>query len=105
MVRTRLADMPELLADADVATALSELNGWSGDTSAITMTVKLPTFLTAIAVVDQVAQVAEAMDHHPDIDIRWRSLTFLCATHSAGGVTTNDIMLAHRIDEIVATAA
>jgi 4a-hydroxytetrahydrobiopterin dehydratase len=46
--------------------------------------------------------VAEELDHHPDIDIRWRNLTFACATHSAGGVTARDIELAGRIDEIVA---
>jgi len=49
--------------------------------------------------------VAEEMDHHPDIDIRWRTLTFVCATHSAGGVTMKDIDLARRIDEIVASSA
>jgi 4a-hydroxytetrahydrobiopterin dehydratase len=41
------------------------------------------------------------MDHHPDIDIRWRSLTFVLSTHSAGGITQYDIELAHRIDAIV----
>ena len=71
----------------------------------ITRTVKLPTFPAAIAVVDRVAVVAEEMDHHPDIDIRWRTLTFVCATHSAGGVTTKDFELARRIDEIVAASA
>ena len=40
------------------------------------------------------------MDHHPDIDIRWRSVTFACVTHSAGGVTQRDIELAHRIADL-----
>ena len=55
--------------------------------------------------VDRVAEVAEELDHHPDIDIRWRTLTFACATHSAGGVTAKDLTLAARIDEIVRSAA
>jgi 4a-hydroxytetrahydrobiopterin dehydratase len=55
-------------------------------------------------VVDRVAEVAEQLDHHPDIDIRWRTLTFACSTHSAGGVTDRDITLARRIDEIVAAS-
>ena len=54
--------------------------------------------------IDQVAVVAEEMDHHPDIDLRWRTLTFHCTTHSAGGVTGRDLDLAARIDEIVAAA-
>jgi len=96
--------MAELLTADQVATATAELKEWSGDATAITRTAKLPTFPAAIAVVDRVAEVAEAMDHHPDIDIRWRTLTFVCATHSAGGVTDKDVDLARRIDEIVEAA-
>jgi len=96
--------MPELLSAADIAAGLAELNDWTGDTAAITRTAKLPAFMTAIGVVNTVASVAEGMDHHPDIDIRWRTLTFTCATHSAGGVTQDDLVLARRIDEIVAAA-
>ena len=96
--------MAELLSQEDVANRLADLVDWSGDTSSITRTAKLPTFLAGIGVVDGVAAVAEEMDHHPDIDIRWRTLTFVCSTHSAGGVTTNDIDLARRIDEIIAVA-
>jgi 4a-hydroxytetrahydrobiopterin dehydratase len=97
--------MAELLSTAGIAAHLAELDGWSGDSAGITRTAKLPTFLAAIKVVDRVAAVAEEMDHHPDIDIRWRTLTFVCATHSAGGVTMKDIDLARRIDEIVAASA
>ena len=45
------------------------------------------------------------MDHHPDIDIRWRTLTFSLSTHSAGGLTQLDLELAHRIDALVTAAA
>lgn len=96
--------MPELLSAEDVDAGLAQLDGWSGDTSAIARTAKLPTFPLAIDVVGKVAGVAEEMDHHPDIDIRWRTLTFTNTTHSAGGVTRNDLVLAARIDEIVAAA-
>jgi 4a-hydroxytetrahydrobiopterin dehydratase len=75
---------------------------WEDDDTAITRTVQLGSFMDAIAVVDRVAVVAEEMDHHPDIDIRWRTLTFRCSTHSAGKVTDRDHELARRIDEIVA---
>jgi 4a-hydroxytetrahydrobiopterin dehydratase len=88
-----------LLGDDGVRTALTELPGWSGDRQAISRTVTAPDFLTAIRLVDDVALVAETMDHHPDIDIRWRTLTFTLSTHSAGGVTAADIELAREIDE------
>jgi 4a-hydroxytetrahydrobiopterin dehydratase len=93
--------MAKLLDAEAIVTALGDLDGWSGGTDAITRTAKLATFPDAIAVVDRVAVVAEEMDHHPDMDIRWRTLTFRCATHSAGGVTDLDIELARRIDQIV----
>jgi 4a-hydroxytetrahydrobiopterin dehydratase len=96
--------MPDLLDADTVAARLSELDGWSGDPSAIRRTVELPSFPAAISVVDRVAEAAEERDHHPDIDIRWRTLTFTCSTHSAGGVTQHDLDLASRIDQIVLTA-
>jgi 4a-hydroxytetrahydrobiopterin dehydratase len=94
--------MAELLSATEVADQLTKLDGWSGDGQAITRTVELPSFPAAIEVVSRVATVAEAMDHHPDIDIRWRTVTFTCTTHSAGGVTDKDVELARRINEIVA---
>jgi 4a-hydroxytetrahydrobiopterin dehydratase len=93
--------MPLLDADS-VRTALAGLDGWDGGPDGISRTVRLPSFPAAIAVVNRVAEVAEEMDHHPDIDIRWRTLTFRCVTYSANGVTNRDIRLAERIDRIVA---
>src|SRR5215475_3175670 len=91
--------------DADeLARALSGLDSWQGDGSAIRRTVELPSFPAAIRVVDRVAEAAEEMDHHPDIDIRWRTLTFACVTPSAGAVTDRDVTLASKIDEIVRDA-
>ncbi len=89
--------------EPDVLTKqLTGLAGWAGDTKAIRRTYAAPDFPTAIRIVDAVAEVAEQMNHHPDIDIRWRKLHFSNATHSVGGVTRFDIELAQRIDEIAA---
>ena len=97
--------MADLLDADSVKNAVAVLDGWEGGPDSIARTVGLQSFPAAIAVVDRVAVVAEEMNHHPDIDIRWRTLTFRCATHSAGGVTTRDIALANRIDRIVADAS
>jgi 4a-hydroxytetrahydrobiopterin dehydratase len=51
-----------------------------------------------------VAEIAEDRDHHPDIDIRWRNLTFRCSTHSEGGITDLDVALAGAITEQVVAA-
>jgi 4a-hydroxytetrahydrobiopterin dehydratase len=97
--------MAEVLDPAGVAAGITGLDaGWSGDPTGIRRQVELPSFAAAITVVDRVAEVAEELDHHPDIDIRWRTVTFACATHSAGGVTRKDLGLAARIDEIVRAA-
>ena len=94
--------MPEPLDDGALAAALSALDGWTGDTSGLRRTVTMPTFPIAIEAVHRVAEVAEEMNHHPDIDIRWRTVTFAVSTHSAGGrVTELDVALARRVDEEV----
>ena len=88
-----------LSADA-VTAALLELSGWVGDVRAITRSVTAPTFAAGIRLVDAVAEIADAMDHHPDIDIRWTTVTFTCSTHSAHGVTDLDLTLARRINDL-----
>ena len=87
-----------------ISSALTSLAGWTGDPGGIERSYDFPSFLAAVRAVGAVAEVAEAMDHHPDIDIRWRTVRFACSTHSAGGVTGLDLELAARIDEL-ATAA
>jgi 4a-hydroxytetrahydrobiopterin dehydratase len=94
--------MPRLLSADEVAAALTGLSGWSGDTTGIRRTVEAPSFPAGIGLVGRVAEVAEERDHHPDIDIRWRSVTFALSTHSEGGVTDLDVDLAGTIDAFAA---
>jgi len=96
--------MPELLDSDTVTEALRDLPDWERDGDALVRTVALPTFPAAISVVDEVAVLAERADHHPDIDIRWRNLTFRCSTHSAGGITRLDLDLAAAISGVVEVA-
>lgn len=93
--------MADVLDEEALRTALTDLPAWTGDTEAIARTVQAPDFPTAIRIVDDVAEVAEQRNHHPDIDIRWRNLQFTLSTHSEGGVTSADVDLAKSIDEIV----
>ena len=93
---------PPLLTPDQIAAELATLPGWTGDTSAIRRSVECASFPSAITVVDAVALAAEAADHHPDIDIRWRTLHFTLSTHDVGGVTELDISLAKEIDAAAA---
>ncbi|HNE87841.1 MAG TPA: 4a-hydroxytetrahydrobiopterin dehydratase [Actinomycetota bacterium] len=95
--------MSRTLTSDEIAAQLPDLTDWAGDTVALRRSVEFADFPTAITAVDRVAEVAEEMSHHPDIDIRWRTVTFALSTHSAGGVTQLDVELAHRIDAIAAS--
>jgi 4a-hydroxytetrahydrobiopterin dehydratase len=91
-----------LLEQQEIDTALSgDLSAWSQDGDTLVRQVEAPSFLEGIDVVRRVAEVAEEADHHPDIDIRWRTLTFRLSTHSEGGITAKDLELAGQIDGLV----
>jgi 4a-hydroxytetrahydrobiopterin dehydratase len=97
--------MAALLTDAEITAALADLDGWARDGDSIVRTAELPSFPAAIAVVGRVAEDAEERDHHPDIDIRWRTLTFRLSTHSEGGLTAKDTALAAEIDARIKAAS
>jgi len=90
-----------VLTDEQVDAALPDLPGWERVDNALRRSVKFPSFLEGIEAVRRIADRAEAADHHPDIDIRWRTVTFVLSTHSEGGITQNDLALAKEIDQIV----
>ena len=90
-----------LLTAQELQSFLAAHGAWRHEGGMLKRTYEAPSFLSGIDFVSRVAQVAEAHDHHPDIDIRWRTLTFTLATHSAGGVTAKDVDLAGTIDGIV----
>ncbi|GAA3827302.1 4a-hydroxytetrahydrobiopterin dehydratase [Sphaerisporangium flaviroseum] len=90
------------LDDAAISTRLGEVPEWRREGDEIRRTVVAPDFRTAIAIVNDVAEQAENLNHHPDIDIRWRRLHLTLMTHDAGGLTEMDFKLAARIDAIAA---
>ncbi len=97
--------MPQLLSDEEVGKALGRLRNWRRDDGALVREVELTSFSQAIQVVNRVAEIAENDNHHPDIDIRWRTLTFRCVTHSEGGITALDVSLAEEIDGVLDVVA
>ena len=90
--------MTQLLAPVDLATALIELPDLHrGPAGWLQLRLQAPSFPAAIELVDLVGASAEKLDHHPDIDLRWRTVTFGLSTHSVGGVSQLDIDLARLI--------
>lgn len=95
--------MARLLTDDEVHRQLKDLTAWSrtaDESPSITATYELLDFVGAVAFVNRLAQEAEEMNHHPDIDIRWNKVTLVLSTHSEGGLTQLDIELAHRISSL-----
>ncbi|WP_156754812.1 4a-hydroxytetrahydrobiopterin dehydratase [Actinokineospora pegani] len=93
--------MPQILSEQDLGKALGALSTWRLQDGALVREAELPSFPQAIQVVNRVAEIAESADHHPDIDIRWRTVTFRLMTHSEDGITELDTTLATEIDGVL----
>lgn len=90
-----------VLTDEQVDAAARDLDGWERADGALRRSVKFGAFLDGVDAVRRVAEHAEREDHHPDIDIRWRTVTFALVTHSDGGITDKDVQMAREIDQIL----
>jgi 4a-hydroxytetrahydrobiopterin dehydratase len=97
--------MADLLDAQQIHAALADHPHWESRDNALVRSVKAPDFMAGIRLVDEVAMAAEELNHHPDIDIRWTTITFRLSTHAKGGVTGYDVKLAGRIDAIADRAA
>jgi 4a-hydroxytetrahydrobiopterin dehydratase len=89
-----------LLDEETIARELSETPGWERAEDAIVTTVVLKDFKAAMVFVNGLAELAEAVDHHPDITIQWNKVILTLSTHSAGGLTEKDFDLARRISTL-----
>ena len=89
------------LSDADVEQRLAGAGNWRREGDAIVRELELADFAAAIALVDRVAEVAEAANHHPDILVHgWNKVRLTLSTHSDGGLTDADFALAREIDRL-----
>ena len=85
------------LSDAEIESRLRRLAGWERRGDEIRRTFSFPDFAGSLAFVNRVGELAEAMNHHPDIDVRYSRVTLALTTHDAGGLTANDFDLAEKI--------
>ena len=90
----------DVLDPATVDAALSEGLAWARQGAEIVKSHRGKDFAEALAYVNAVGGLAEEVNHHPDIDIRWNVVTLRLSTHSAGGITQRDLDLARRIDAL-----
>jgi len=90
----------ELLDTESISTALKELPGWESDGACLRKEFSFGSYLAGIRFVQEVAEAAEAMNHHPDLLVRWRKVAVTLSTHSAGGITELDSALARQIEQL-----
>jgi len=92
---------PAVLEPDVVDAALAERGlGWTRVGDQLVKESRRDGFAGALDYVNRVGSLAEAADHHPDIDIRWDTVTLRLSTHSAGGLTDKDLDLATQIDAL-----
>ena len=92
---------PRRLDAEEVGRQLVGLPAWTGDVDRLARTLAFPDFRTAIRGVDEIAEVAEEMDHHPDWSNSWNRVTIELWSHDEGAITVRDVALAQRIDAVV----
>lgn len=102
-VATLASSMTRLTED-EIRIGLDSLPNWSlsEDHTTISTSFQLADFAAALDLVNRIGGEAERLNHHPDIDIRWNTVTLALSTHSEGGLTALDLDLAGRINNLAA---
>jgi 4a-hydroxytetrahydrobiopterin dehydratase len=93
------------LTEPEIVAALKTIPEWRHDGDWLVRTVECPTFRASISLVTSVADAAEEANHHPDIEINWRRVTFRLTTKASKALTAKDVAMAATIDRLAAITA
>lgn len=88
------------LSEPEIRSALADVPGWDLGEGEIVKQYKFANFVEAVAFVDRLVEPAEAANHHPDLEIHYNRVRVGLSTHSEGGVTQKDLVLAREIDAL-----
>lgn len=92
----------KLLTTEEIKEKLNDVADWKIENNKLIKEYKLKNFSEAIAFIVKIGIEAEKLDHHPDLFLYgWNNVKVILSTHSANGITENDINLAHKIEQIV----
>lgn len=89
-----------ILDEAMLADALIDLPGWEPKGKQIAKTYTFNSFTESMEFVNEVAKVAERLNHHPDIHINYKKVKILCWTHKFNAVTKADAELAAEVENV-----
>ena len=93
--------MSDLLDPSELDDVLKKCPEWEAEDKAIVRSIEFEDFNEAIDFVNDLAEIADKAQHHPDILISYNKVTLTLTTHDAGGVTELDIEMAQRVDNLV----
>lgn len=89
-----------LLDDSEIEAKLADLPGWEQSGEAIRKSFSCGDFVGSVGFVESLVEPAEAMGHHPDLEVSWDTVTVTISTHSEGGLTAADFELAGKVDDL-----
>lgn len=89
-----------LLGEQEIESGLAALEGWERSGEAIRKSYERGDFVGSVDFVKALVEPAEAMGHHPDVEISWSTVTVTVTSHSEGGLTAADFELAGKLDEL-----
>ena len=93
-----------ILEPDTVRQAVADLDGWTVEGDALVRRLKFPSFRAAIDFIGRVADLADPVNHHPDLFNSYRRVEVRLTSHDVGGITQRDLDLAAAIDDVVGDA-
>ncbi len=92
--------MAEVLDGATIAARLVQHVGWTFDGQVLLRTFDRGNFNGSIAFINAIAEIANRLDHHPDLALAWNEVTVKTSSHDVGGISARDFALVAAIDAI-----
>jgi 4a-hydroxytetrahydrobiopterin dehydratase len=93
-----------LLSEQEINERLAGLSGWELEGKAIRRSFECGDFVGSLRFAGSLVEPAESMNHHPDLEISWDTVTVTISTHSEGGLTAADFELAEKVDALSPTS-
>ena len=97
-----MAEKPKVLTTDEIAGALAQLPDWTSEKDGIATTFSCQSAAAALTLIASIGEVAESLNHHPDVDWRYDKVVVRTTTHESGGVSERDVVLAERISALAA---
>ena len=89
------------LSAEEISEKLNDLDGWTAEDNNLKKRFSFTNFAESLNFVNKAGEIAERLDHHPDITFGWGYAEFAMTTHDRGGITDFDFALAKEIDDLM----